>query len=225
MVDRAAVMQAVRRPESAAIAGIVFAVILGAVIVRLKDAVPELPSELGAWSEDAGRRDAVGLALNLMPFAGIAFLWFIAVIRAQVGSTEDRFIETVFLGSGLIFVALLFAAAAALKAVLTLHESGIEMPAEGRAYGWALASALLGTFGTRMAAVFIATVATSGRRSGALPAWIAVSGYAVALALLLTPPLPTVVQFLFPAWVLVLSGYLLTGAAARRAERRVTSVQ
>ena len=139
-----------------------------------------------------GAPRAVSRALNLIPFAGIAFLWFIAVIRAQVGAEEDRFVGTVFLGSGLIFVALLFAAAAALKAVLTLQEAGIDLPPEGRAYGWALAAALLGTFGTRMAAIFVATVATSGRRARVLPPWLAFSGYVVAVALLFTPPLPTV---------------------------------
>jgi hypothetical protein len=216
MVDRAAIMKAVRRPASAAVAGIIFAVILGVVIVLLRYAVPDMPSDLGQWTEDASRRETVGRALNLIPFAGIAFLWFIAVIRAQVGTEEDRFVGTVFLGSGLIFVALLFAAAAAMKAVLTLQEAGIDMPPEGRAYGWALAASLLGTFGTRMAAVFVATVATSGRRAGVFPPWLAFSGYLVAVALLLTPPLPTATEFLFPAWVFVLSVYLLTGAPARR---------
>lgn len=221
MVDRAAVMRAVRRPASAAVAGIIFALILGTVIVLLRTVVPEVTSDLGQWSEDPARRDAVALALNLIPFAGIAFLWFIAVIRAQVGATEDRFVGTVFLGSGLIFVALLFAAAAALKAVLMVEGTGIDLGPGGRAYGWALAAALLGTFGTRMAAVFVATVATTGRRSGAFPKWLAFSGYAVALIMLLTPPLPSFMQFLFPAWVLLLSGYLLTGAAARQSQTPV----
>lgn len=216
MVDRAGIMKAVRRPASAAVAGMIFAVILGVVIVLLRYATPEVPSDLGQWSEDAGRRETVGRALGLIPFAGIAFLWFIAVIRAQVGAAEDRFVGTVFLGSGLIFVTLLFAAAAALQAVLTLQEAGIDLPPEGRAYGWAFAVSLLGTFATRMAAVFVATVATSGRRAGVFPPWLAFSGYAVAVALLFTPPLPTVSEFLFPVWVFVLSVYMLTGAAARR---------
>ena len=51
--------------------------------------------------------------LYLLPFAGIMFLWFVAVIRDQVGELEDRFFATVFFGSGLLFVATLFAAAAA----------------------------------------------------------------------------------------------------------------
>lgn len=33
--------------------------------------------------------------------AGIAFLWFIGVIRDRSGAHEDRFFATVFLGSGL----------------------------------------------------------------------------------------------------------------------------
>jgi hypothetical protein len=57
MVDRAAIMKAVRRPESAAVAGIVFAVILGVVIILLRYAIPEVTSDLGQWSEDAARRE------------------------------------------------------------------------------------------------------------------------------------------------------------------------
>ena len=50
--------------------------------------------------------------MYLAPFAGIMFLWFVAVVRDQIGEREDRFFATVFFGSGLLFVALLFAAAA-----------------------------------------------------------------------------------------------------------------
>jgi hypothetical protein len=118
----------------------------------------------------------MGLALNLIPFAGIAFLWFIAVLRSQVGRTEDRFAGTVFLGSGLLFVALMFAAAAAMKTVIVLMDAGIGPSLEPRAYAWTLAVSLLGLFGTRMAAVFIASAATAGLRAGALPRWLAYSG-------------------------------------------------
>ena len=52
------------------------------------------------------------IALNLIPFAGIAFLWFIGVLRDRIGQREDRFFAIVFLGSGLLFVAMLFVAAA-----------------------------------------------------------------------------------------------------------------
>ena len=38
------------------------------------------------------------LALNLVPLSGIAFLWFIGVVRDRIGEREDRFFATVFLG-------------------------------------------------------------------------------------------------------------------------------
>jgi len=217
-MDRGKLTARLRQPASAAIAGIVFALILGLVIYLLHQAVPASLSEAGEWAEDPGRRGDVNAALNLIPFAGIAFLWFIGVIRAQVGSAEDRFVETVFIGSGLLFVAMLFGAAASLKAILVLQGDSISLPNETRAFGWALAASLLGQFGTRMAAVFIASVATVGSRTHALPRWLAVIGYLIALVLLLTPPLSNLAQFLFPGWVLTLSIYLLTRRHADRAQ-------
>src|SRR6266516_7550062 len=68
--------------------------------------------DAGAWLTEPGRRTAVAIALNLVPFAGIAFLWFIGVLRDRIGEREDRFFATVFLGSSLLFVGMLFVAAA-----------------------------------------------------------------------------------------------------------------
>ena len=50
--------------------------------------------------------------LNLLPFAGIASLWFIAVVRNRLAALEDRFFATVFLGSRLLYVAMVFTSAA-----------------------------------------------------------------------------------------------------------------
>jgi hypothetical protein len=47
------------------------------------------------------------VGVYLAPFSGIAFLWFIAVVRNLIGAREDRYFATVFLGSGLLFVAML----------------------------------------------------------------------------------------------------------------------
>ena len=52
------------------------------------------------------------MALNLLPFAAIAFLWFIGVVRDRIGEGEDRLFATVFLGSGLLFIAMMLSAAA-----------------------------------------------------------------------------------------------------------------
>ena len=208
MVDRSAIMRAVRQPQSAAIAGIIFGLILIAVIYLLHSASGG-GKEAAQWVDDPNRVNAVNLALDLIPFAGIAFLWFIAVIREQLGSREDRFFETVFLGSGLLFVAMLFAAASALKSVLIMRDAGLPVSEELLATMWSLAAALLKEFGARMAAVFTISVATMGIRIGTVPRWLATIAWVTGLLLLLTPPMPTLTQLLFPVWVLLLSVHIL----------------
>lgn len=74
--------------------------------------IPADPTDAGTWLTDPARKDAARVGLALAPFAGIAFLWFIGVVRNRIGEAEDRFFATVFLGSGLLFIALLLASIA-----------------------------------------------------------------------------------------------------------------
>src|SRR6266403_5433019 len=91
------------------------------VLWLLRRSDPADPLESGAWLATNAR--TVALALNLIPLAGVAFLWFIGVLRDRLGQQEDRFFATVFLGSGLLFLAMLFAAAAIAGAVTLLASS------------------------------------------------------------------------------------------------------
>lgn len=200
---------AIRRPESAAVAGLAFAGILGFALALLHGASPGEPASIEAWASDPARRSAVSLALTLLPFAGIAFLWFIAVIRTHLGAREDRFFETVFLGSGLVFVASMFTGAAALSAVLRLDGAEYPLGPDMTAFAWAFASTVLAVFGAKMAAVFTVAAATAGVRAGRLPRWLAVLGYLTGLSLLVVPPLPDIFQFMFPLWVLLVSLLIL----------------
>src|SRR5690348_14070459 len=105
-----------KTPRAAAIAGMLFSVLLIVVFWLLRSAVPADPQEPGSWLDtDSGR---IALALNLVPFAGIAFLWFIGVLRDRLGAHEDRFFATVFFGSGLLFLAMLFVGAAVIGAIV-----------------------------------------------------------------------------------------------------------
>jgi len=203
-MDRASIVNAIRRPSSAAVAGLVFSTTLGTVVVLLHSASPPNLTDAGQWVDDESRLHAVSVALGLLPFTGIAFLWFIAVARAMLGSREDRFFETAFIGSGLLFVATLFVSAAALAGVVTLVEAGAS-PAGLATYSWVFAAALLGEFGTRMAAIFTLAMTTAAWHAASIPRWLALSGYATGLVLLITPPLPTLTQFAFPAWVAAVS--------------------
>src|SRR5271170_6190322 len=99
-----------RTPAAAAIAGLLFSFLLLAAFVLLRISVPLDPQEPGSWLH--ANSDNVGLAMNLVPFAGIAFLWFIGVLRDRLGQSEDRFFATVFFGSGLLFLGTLFLASA-----------------------------------------------------------------------------------------------------------------
>ena len=201
-----------RTPRSAAVAGIAFALILGAVIVLFRASGPASDGGGTAWLTDEGRRSAITTALNLVPFAGIAFLWFIGVIRARLGALEDKLFATVFLGSGLLFVALLFAGAGMIGAVLLLSTGPDPVTDDSIRLAQTMSSTLLGTFGARMAAVFVLSVTTLGLRTRLVPRWLVVTGYVVALALLLSPPISGWSQLLFPAWVLALSIQILVAS-------------
>src|ERR1700758_1760817 len=107
-----------RTPRAAAAAGIIFSVLLITALTLLRLSAPPSPAVAGTWLTDSGHRAAVAIGLNLIPFAGIAFLWFIGVLRDRIGQREDRFFATVFLGSGLLFVAMLFVGAAVAGSVI-----------------------------------------------------------------------------------------------------------
>ncbi|WP_406510373.1 hypothetical protein [Streptomyces sp. NBC_00212] len=198
--------QNLETPRAAGVAGIVFAVLLAAAIVLARIGLPE-----GAGGStvrvDAGQRDEVNTAVELIPFAGIAFLWFMGAVRAHTGEAEDRFVATVFLGSGLVFVASLFAAAAAAGTVLAAHQ-----PQDfGRHFGYEL----LTTYGMRMAAVFVFVTSTIGRRLGTFPRGLSLAGVVAGLVLLVVGSSVPWSELVFPAWALLISVYMLW--AARRA--------
>ena len=217
MSEPASLTRELRTPRSAAVAGIIFAVILATVIALIHSAIPP-NGDPTTWVGNSGRRHTVSIALSLIPFAGIAFLWFIGVIRTRLGALEDKLFATVFLGSGLLFVALLFSAAAVLGSVLRMYDSPRPVSPDTLRWAQLLAVELLGTFGARMAAVFILSVTTVGHRVGVNPRWLTVFGYLSALVLLVSPPLPRWGQLLFPAWVLALSITIWVASAPEQTE-------
>ena len=197
-----AAARALRTPRAAAVAGILFALLLATALALVRLAASTDPAGSAAWTMDPGRRRLVIIALNLVPFAGIAFLWFIGVMRDRIGEHEDRFFGTVFLGSGLLFVGMLFVATAATAAVLAESvRAGTGAPGYGRSIG----AVVLHTYAMRMAAVFMISTATIGLRTGILSRWLGFSGYAVALVLLLVIDVTRWVELLFPFWILLLS--------------------
>ena len=224
MSERVVITRAsLRTPRAAAIAGVAFALLLGAALVLLRVAVPADPADAPIWLDDSWRRTSVVVALNLVPFAGLAFLWFIGVVRDRVGAEEDKFFATVFLGTGLLFVAMLFVAAAVAGALIATEawRRPTEMSSEMWRLGRSTSHQVLNVYAMRMAGAFTLSTTAIGVRLRIMPRWLAGFSIVVAVILLLTVERFAWVQLLFPLWVLVLSLHLLIHpTVGRDVERR-----
>lgn len=198
-------------PRIVAVSGVIFSTLYIVSLVLVRIAVPADPTDPGAWLADPAFRNGVRIALNLVPFTGIAFLWFMAVLRNRIGLLEDRFFATVFLGSGLLFVAMLFTTAAVSKGLLDTFGVDTRIPGQSEAYtvGRGMAYSLMNTFGMRMAAVFMFVTSTIGLRTAVLSRWVSFVGFGSGLVLLFVITDFAWIALLFPAWVLLVSTWIL----------------
>ena len=201
-----------RTSRAAAVAGIIFAVLMIIALVLLRVSVPTRPEVAGAWLTDSRRRAAVAIALNLVPFAGIAFLWFIGVLRDRIGEREDRLFATVFLGSGLLFVGMLFVAAAVAGA--TVAAAGTPLGTGALALSRNLTGSLLNVYTMRMAAVFTLTTVNIARRTAIVSRWLVLAGLGCALVLLVGIGISPWLELVFPAWILARSLEVLIAGPA-----------
>ena len=212
-------------PRAAALAGILFSVLLIASLVLVRVSVPADPQEAGAWLSDNWK--AVNLALNLIPFAGIAFLWFIGVVRDRIGDHEDRLFATVFLGSGLLFLAMLFASAAVAGGVISLYGTTPATLIESGMYtfGRTLTYEIMTVYTMKMAGVFMITTCTLSLRTGIFPRWMAFLGIVLALFLLLSIGFFDWAPVVFPLWILLISVHILLANLRRSKSESIPAAQ
>jgi hypothetical protein len=209
-----------RAPWAASIAGLLFAVLFTMALILMRSSPLSAADDAALQQLMTDGRDQwlfVG-ALYLAPFAGIMFLWFMAVVRDQIGEREDRFFATVFFGSGLLFVALLFAAAAVAGSIV-VGVRYLDLPAPTTrevAMSRSISYTLLFGFSTRAAAVFLFSMGTIGMRSAAFPRWLAWTGYLAGLVLLLVVAFFDWIVLILPAWVAVVSLFILRRERAGR---------
>jgi hypothetical protein len=209
-----AVGRDLRAPRAAGIAGLAFAVLFMGSLLLLRS------------QPYAGSTSAAIVGLYLTPFAGIAFLWFIAVIRNRIGEREDQFFATVFLGSGLLFVAMLFAAAAAAGAPLIavkFQDAPVPSP-DAVVLSRGLAYTFLYVYGVRAAAVFMIVVSTIALQTRTLPRWLVTAGFAIALVLLVGVSFFNLLVLLFPLWVAAVSIVILATARVPHTTREPAAV-
>ena len=171
--------------------------------------VPADPQEPGSWLQT--NSNTVSLALNLIPFAGIAFLWFIGVLRDRLAQLEDRFFATVFLGSGLLFLGMLFTGAALVGAILVAFAAQPEKVINSPAFYLARAAAygLINVYMIKMGVVFMITTSTVAIYTRIAPRWLAVFGYVLSVLILFGSYYTSWIFIVFPLWVLLYSIYIL----------------
>jgi hypothetical protein len=194
-------------PRAAAVAGVLFSVLFGIALVLIRLALPEGAEPGSQWL----REDSTNLKVSatIMPFAGIAFLWFMAVVRDGLGRYEDKFFSTVFVGSGLLFLAMMFVASGVGAG---LERSDAAAHPDVAAFGQMVLLAVSKTYALRMAAVFMISLATIWLKTGLMPRWLVGVTYLVAVGLLLASDISMWLTLAFPIWVLVVSVLLLVRA-------------
>jgi hypothetical protein len=174
--------------------------------------MPEGMTDSVGWLNSRG--NAITTATKLMPFAGISFLWFIAVVRDGLGRYEDKFFSSVFLGSGLLFLAMMFVSTA-VAAGMVASNDGVTDPSARAAtieFGKMVVLAVSKTYAVRMAGVFMMSLATIWLRTGLMPRWLVGLSYLAAISLLVAGDVSMWITMVFPVWVLMVSGLLLARA-------------
>jgi hypothetical protein len=202
-------------PRAAALAGIVFSVLLITSLVLIRISVPADPQDAGDWL--AGGLKTVTLALNMVPFAGIAFLWFIGVLRDRIGEREDRFFATVFLGSGLLFLSTLFTATATAGGLIGMYGAAASTIVDSGIYAYnrAVTYEIMNVYAMKMAGVFMISTCTLSLRTGIIPRWMSFLGLVLALFLLFSIGFFAWASLVFPLWVLLISVYILLANIGR----------
>lgn len=190
-------------------------------LTLLRLSAPPNPATAGIWLTDSAHRAAVAIALNLVPFAGIAFLWFIGVLRDRIGEREDRFFATVFLGSGLLFVAMIFVGAAIAGANIASATSSAPPGSGVLGLSRNITTSLLNVYAMRMAAVFTLTTVTIARRTQIVARWLTLAGLACAVVLLVGIGITPWVELVFPLWILALSLDILSADLRRSSAQRL----
>jgi hypothetical protein len=194
------------------VAGVLFALLFGATLILIRVKMPEGVGDSAEWLDS--QKDGISTATKLMPFAGITFLWFIGVVRDNLGRYEDRFFASVLLGSGLLFLAMMFVSTAVAGA-LVATDTGVTDAAAHVAvlvFGKMIVVSAAKTYAIRMAAVFMISLATIWLKTGLMPRWLVAVSYLVALGLLIAGDVSMWLTLAFPVWVLVVSALILLRA-------------
>lgn len=204
------IQRRIKSPRSAAIAGIAYSILMITSMILTASISQTKPENITRDLLESWSRTAT-IVITLIPFAGIAFLWFTGVIRDRLGEMEDQFFSTIFLTSGTIQVVLLFLWGAIFGALMVTRTiASVGLVDEGMyVFGFALMNEIIGNYGLRMAGVYMSAINSLWTKTGLMPRWLTIGTYLLALVFLVAAERIREARYLFPAWVFVVSIYIL----------------
>jgi hypothetical protein len=149
--------------------------------------------------------------MSLVPFSGIAFLWFMGVVRDGLGRQEDQFFSTLFFGSGYLYLGMTFVAAALAGGALVLYAADPDLSTSSGILTLSLtvSNRINSVYAMRMAGTFMSVLGTIWFRTGVMPRWLAAITYLLAVMLLISISFTLWVFLIFPAWVFAISAIIL----------------
>jgi len=181
-----------------------------ASMILVQSVVTAAPAEIDAdwldlWS------DTVSVVIFLVSIGGITFLWFTGVIRELIGDREDRFFATIYFGSAIILVVLTFMWAATLGAMFNAFTLASDMLVNNDIFifGFAMMNQIVDNFALRVAGVYMISIGTVWTRAAVTPRWLTLATFLVAIGFLFFAGAFRGARFIFPAWVFLVSVYIL----------------
>lgn len=213
--------QSIRRSAvTTAAAGMAHAVLLLLAFWLLKSRTPGAGAPqaevLSYYSDPNHRRIVLFAGIYLIPFAGIAFIWFTVALRAWVGQIASRIDiirSNVLLVCGVIYITLIFSAGASLSVMSTSVELGGQSNDPTLARNFLLyGTSLFLVFAVRMASMIVTTMTGIGRATGILPRWLQMVGFVVALGMMLVASFNSWFVVVFPLWLIVFGIFMLRRA-------------
>lgn len=199
-----------RSPRAAAINGILFSLLSIYTMSQTQKIIRIDPANISQeWLKT--NADTVSLILLLIPFMGITFLWFTGVLRDWSADVQDRFFSTVFFGSGILAMGMLFVWAAIFGALYgTYTKVGDRWVGSGVYYfGVTFMNSILSDFTLRMLGLYVSSVATLWAKSKIMPRWLIVITFIVAFIFIIFASTFIKTRYIFPGWVFLVSVYIL----------------
>jgi hypothetical protein len=216
-------------PRLPALMGTLF-VLLFLLSIWLVSTAPEATvgkNYLLKFYQSGQNRLLVIFGLYLVPFAGMAFLWFMASLHSwliQSAGREDRLLSSMQQGSAFIFVALLFCSSAAGASIaISLQYLGTSVPRPETASQLpGLAYTLFFVYALRAAAMFTLVTSRFAQSMNVFPRWLSIVGLLVGIVLMLSVTFSHLLVLIFPLWILLVCSFLFSrersGSAARQAQ-------